>query len=41
MTPYAVEFRYPDALPVIPMASAAASVDTAERIHKFVAARLR
>ena len=37
----AVEFRYPDALPVMFLDSAAAAVDTAERNHDFVAGRLR
>ncbi len=40
LTPYAVEYRYPDALPLMPLEPAQATVDTAERIYAFVLARL-
>jgi HEPN domain-containing protein len=40
LTPYAVEFRYPDALPVMPLEHAQAAVEAAERIYAFVVARL-
>jgi len=40
LTPYAVEFRYPDALPLMPLELARAAVGTAARIYAFVAARL-
>ena len=40
LTPYAVEFRYPDALPRMPLEPARLAVDTADRIYAFVAARL-
>lgn len=40
LTPYAVEFRYPDALSPMFLASAGAAVDTAERIYAFTKARL-
>ena len=40
LTPYAVEFRYPDALPLMPLEPARAAVDTANRIYAFVASRL-
>jgi HEPN domain-containing protein len=40
LTPYAVEFRYPDALPLMPLEPARATVDTAERIYVFTLARL-
>ena len=40
LTPYAVEFRYPDALPLLPLEPARAVVDTAERIYDFVVVRL-
>ncbi len=36
LTPYAVEFRYPDALPPIPLSSAQAAVSTAENIFAFI-----
>ena len=36
LTPYAVEFRYPDALPGIPLSSARTAVSTAEHIFAFV-----
>jgi hypothetical protein len=41
LTPYAVEFRYPDALSPMFLASAGAAVDTAERIYVFTKARLK
>ena len=40
LTPYAVEFRYPDALPLMPLEPARLAVDTADRIYKFVVAGL-
>jgi HEPN domain-containing protein len=40
LTPYAVEFRYPDALPLMPLEPARLAVDTADRIYGFVVARL-
>ncbi len=40
LTPYAVEFRYPDVLPPIPLEPAQSAVETAERIYAFVADRL-
>ena len=40
LTPYAVEFRYPDALPLMPLEPARMAVDTAGWIHRFVVARL-
>ena len=40
LTPYAVEFRYPDALPLIPLEPARVAADTADRIYEFVVARL-
>ncbi|MFQ5614365.1 MAG: hypothetical protein ACE5H9_19760 [Anaerolineae bacterium] len=40
LTPYAVEFRYPDALPVMPLELARAAAGTARRIYTFVMARL-
>lgn len=39
LTPYAVEFRYPDVLPAIPLSSARTAVGTAERIFAFVKER--
>ncbi len=41
LTPYAVEYRYPDALPLISLTSARSAVDTASRIYTFVLARLK
>ncbi|PKO21401.1 MAG: hypothetical protein CVU38_14875 [Chloroflexi bacterium HGW-Chloroflexi-1] len=41
LTPYAVEYRYPDALPLISLASAQSAVDTARRIYTFALARLK
>jgi HEPN domain-containing protein len=40
LTPYAVEFRYPDALPLMPLEPARAAVDTAGRVYAFVVARI-
>jgi HEPN domain-containing protein len=40
LTPYAVEFRYPDALPPMPLELAQAAVDTADRIYAFVVSRI-
>ncbi len=39
LTPYAVEFRYPDALPPMPLESARAAVTTAGRIYDFIVAQ--
>jgi HEPN domain-containing protein len=41
LTPYAVEFRYPEALPPLSLESVSAAVDTAEHIYAFVEDRLR
>jgi HEPN domain-containing protein len=41
LTPYAVEFRYPDALPLMPLEMAQAAVGTAARIYAVVLDRLR
>lgn len=40
LTPYAVEFRYPDTLPFIPPEPVRAAVDTASDIYEFVLARV-
>ena len=40
LTPYAVEFRYPDTLPLVPLELVRAAVDAAERIYAFAADRL-
>jgi HEPN domain-containing protein len=40
LTPYAVEFRYPDTLPLMPLEPVRAAVDTAGHIYAFVADRL-
>ena len=40
LTPYAVEFRYPDALPLVPLEPTRMAADAADRIYKFVVARL-
>lgn len=40
LTPYAVEFRYPDAPAVMPFEAARAAVGAAGRIYAFVTARL-
>jgi len=40
LTPYAVEFRYPDALPLVPFETAQAAVETADQIYDFIAERL-
>lgn len=40
LTPYAVEFRYPDALPVMALEPARAAVGTAACIYDFVVTRL-
>jgi HEPN domain-containing protein len=40
LTPYAVEFRYPDALSPISLESAGTAVETAERIYAFIEVRL-
>ena len=41
LTPYAVEYRYPDALPLISLASVRSAVDIASQIYTFVLARLK
>jgi len=41
LTPYAVEYRYPDALPLMALESARSTVDTAHHIYAFVLARLK
>ena len=38
LTPFAVEFRYPDALPPMPLPSARTAVSTAEQILTFAKA---
>ena len=40
LTPYAVEFRYPDALPLMPLEPVRAAVDTADRVYAFVVAQI-
>jgi HEPN domain-containing protein len=40
LTPYAVEFRYPDTLAAVSVDLARATVDTARRIYTFVRDRL-
>ena len=40
LTPYAVEFRYPDALSPMSLESVSAAVETAERIYAFIEVRL-
>jgi HEPN domain-containing protein len=40
LTPYAVEYRYPDALPLMPLEPASATAEIAERIYTFILARL-
>jgi HEPN domain-containing protein len=40
LTPYAVEFRYPDALPPIPWSSVQTAVETAGRIFAFIKERV-
>jgi len=40
LTPYAVEFRYPDTLPLVPLEPVRAAVGTAEHIYAFVANQL-
>jgi HEPN domain-containing protein len=41
LTPYAVEFRYPDALPLMPLALAQEAVRTARRIYTFATAQMK
>ena len=41
LTPYAVEYRYPDALPLLSLATASSTVETATRIYTFVLNRLK
>jgi len=40
LTPYAVEYRYPDALASMPLEPARATVGIAERIYAFVLKRM-
>jgi HEPN domain-containing protein len=40
LTPYAVEFRYPDTLPLMPLEPVRMAVHTAEHIYAFVTDRL-
>jgi hypothetical protein len=40
LTPYAVEYRYPDALAPMPLEPARATVGIAERIYAFVLTRM-
>lgn len=40
LTPYAVEYRYPDALPSIPLQPALGTAEIAERFYRFVLVRL-
>jgi HEPN domain-containing protein len=40
LTPYAVEFRYPDAPSVVSLDSARTAVAIAERVYRFVLVRL-
>jgi len=40
LTPYAVEFRYPDALPLMPLELTQKAVGTARRIYAFALARM-
>lgn len=40
LTPYAVEFHYPEALPLMPLELAHEAVGTARRMYTFVLARL-
>jgi HEPN domain-containing protein len=41
LTPYAVEYRYPDALPLLSLDAARSTVETANRIHAFVLAHMK
>jgi HEPN domain-containing protein len=41
LTPYAVEYRYPDALPFLSLDAARSTVATADRIYAFVLAHLK
>jgi HEPN domain-containing protein len=41
LTPYAVEYRYPDALPLLSLDAARSTVETANRIYAFVLAHMR
>jgi HEPN domain-containing protein len=40
LTPYAVEYRYPDALPSMPLEPVRATVAAADRIYAFTMARM-
>jgi HEPN domain-containing protein len=40
LTPYAVEFRYPETPATVPMESAQSAVATARRMHEFVLTKL-
>jgi len=41
LTPYAVEYRYSDALPLLSLDAARSTVETANRIYAFVLAHMR
>ena len=41
LTPYAVEYRYPDALPLLSLDAARSTVETANRIYAFVLAHMQ
>jgi HEPN domain-containing protein len=41
LTPYAVEYRYPDALPLLSLDAARSTVETANRIYAFVLAHMK
>jgi HEPN domain-containing protein len=41
LTPYAVEYRYPDALPLLSLDAARSTVETASRIYVFVLAHMK
>ena len=41
LTPYAVEYRYPEALPLRSLDAARSTVETANRIYAFVLAHMR
>jgi hypothetical protein len=41
LTPYAVECRYPNALPLLSLDAARSTVETANRIYAFVLAHMK
>ena len=41
LTPYAVEYRYPDALPILSLEAVRSTVETATHIYTFVLSRLK